>query len=173
MIRYLDKVIKPLVLILPKMSGYVRRFKVKDGDKDKNYKIMSFRIDNENLLEKYKTIWTKIEDLKNNDMNALLVYDNRYIKTKLRTYGSNIYTNFGGLNVLEGDIKSESFTVISTDFLLVYGNECYFQIYLDNYTYKTVGKWMIYYLGETLFKTDENWLLINGFYKCCIRIELI
>ena len=58
------------------MSGYVRRFKVKDGDKDKNYKIMSFRIDNENLLEKYKTIWTKIEDLKNIDLNALLVYDN-------------------------------------------------------------------------------------------------
>ena len=25
---------------------------------------MSFRIDDEKLLEKYKTIWTKIEDLK-------------------------------------------------------------------------------------------------------------
>ena len=122
------------------MSGYVRRFKVKDEDKDKNYKIMSFRVDNENLLEKYKTTWTKIEDLKIIDLNALLVYDNRYIKTKLRTYGSNIYTNFGGLNVLEGDIESESFTVISTDFLLVYGNGYYFQLYLDNYTYKTVGK---------------------------------
>ena len=26
---------------------------------------MSFCIDNEKLLEKYKTIWTKVEDLKN------------------------------------------------------------------------------------------------------------
>ena len=28
---YLDKVIKPLVLILPKINGYVKIFKVKDG----------------------------------------------------------------------------------------------------------------------------------------------
>ena len=47
------------------MSGYVKRFKVKDGEKDKNNKLMPFRIDDEKLLEKYKTIWTKIKDLKN------------------------------------------------------------------------------------------------------------
>ena len=29
------------------------------------------------LLEKYKTIWTKIEDVKNIKLNALPVYDNR------------------------------------------------------------------------------------------------
>ena len=33
MIGYLDEVIRPLVLILPKMGGYVKTFKVKDGDK--------------------------------------------------------------------------------------------------------------------------------------------
>ena len=31
LIGYLDKVIRPLVLILPRMSGYVKIFKVKDG----------------------------------------------------------------------------------------------------------------------------------------------
>ena len=40
------------------------------------------------LLEKNKTIWTKIEDLKNIKLNALLVYDDRFIKTEIRTYGS-------------------------------------------------------------------------------------
>ena len=38
------------------MSGYVKTFKVKEGDKDKNNNLMSFCIDNENLLEKYKAI---------------------------------------------------------------------------------------------------------------------
>ena len=52
-IGYLDKVIRQLVFILPKMSGYVKTFKVKDGDKDKNNKLMSFRIDDVKLLEKY------------------------------------------------------------------------------------------------------------------------
>ena len=59
LVGYSDKVVTSLVLVLPKMSGYVKIFKVKDGDKDKNYKLMSFYIDDEKLLEKYKTIWTE------------------------------------------------------------------------------------------------------------------
>ena len=77
-----DKAIRSLVLIMPKMSGYVKTFKVED----KINKLMSFRIDNEKLLEKYKAIWTKIEDLKNIELDALTVFDNRYIKTKIKTF---------------------------------------------------------------------------------------
>ena len=47
------------------MSGYVKTFKVKEGDKDKNNKLMFFRTDDEKLLEKYKAIWNKTENLKN------------------------------------------------------------------------------------------------------------
>ena len=43
---------------------------------------MSMHINNNKLLEKYKTIWTKIEDLKNIELDALPVYDDRYIKVK-------------------------------------------------------------------------------------------
>ena len=68
MTGYLDKVIRTLVLILIKMSGYISRLKVKD----KNNKLVSFRIDNKKLLEKYKTIWTKIEDSKNIELNESL-----------------------------------------------------------------------------------------------------
>ena len=42
---------------------------------------MPFHIDNGKLLENYKTIWTQIEDLQNIELNALPVYDSRYIKT--------------------------------------------------------------------------------------------
>ena len=45
-----DKAIRPLALIMPKMSGYVKIFKVKEGDKDKNKKLMSFNLDGEKLL---------------------------------------------------------------------------------------------------------------------------
>ena len=47
-----DKAIRPLVLIVPKMSGYVKTFKVENRIK----KLMSFRIDDKKLFEKYKTI---------------------------------------------------------------------------------------------------------------------
>ena len=53
LIGYLDIVIRQLVLILPKMSGYVTTFKVKDEDKNENNNSMCFRIDDEKLLEKY------------------------------------------------------------------------------------------------------------------------
>ena len=66
---------------------------------------MSFRIDDEKLLEKYKAIWTKIKDLRNIELNALPVYDDTYIKTKIRTYSDKVYTNFLGLNVAEYDIE--------------------------------------------------------------------
>ena len=49
---------------MAKMSGYVKIFRVKDGDKNKNNELMSFNKDDEKLLEKYKAIWTKIEDIK-------------------------------------------------------------------------------------------------------------
>ena len=60
------------------MSGYVKT-------------LVSFQIDDEKLLQKYKVIQITIEDLK--------VYDDRYIKTKLRTYNDKVYTNCGDLNL--------------------------------------------------------------------------
>ena len=113
LIGYLEKAIRPLALIMPKMSGSVKTFKY--GDKYKNNKLMFLGIDDEKLLEKHKTIWSKIEDLKNIELNALPVYDDRYIKSKIRTYDDKVYTNFHDLNVLEGDIEYESFTIISID----------------------------------------------------------
>ena len=73
---HLDKVIQQLILVLPKMSGYVETFK----SKDKNNKLMSFHIKDNNFLEKYKAIWIKVNDWKNVALNALPVYDDKYIK---------------------------------------------------------------------------------------------
>ena len=53
--------------------GYFLTFKLGNGDKDKGNKLMSLCIDDDNLLEKHKTIWTKIEGLQNIKLNALLV----------------------------------------------------------------------------------------------------
>ena len=46
------------------MGRYVKTFEVKEVDKDKNNNLMSFRIDDEKLLEKYEAIWTKMDYLK-------------------------------------------------------------------------------------------------------------
>ena len=129
------------------MTGYVKTFKVKV----KNNKLKSFRIYDKKLLEKYKASWTKIEDFKSIKLRAWSVYDDRYIKTKIRRYGDNIYTNVSSSNVSEDDIECESFIVNSIDFLLVYDKKYYLQVYLHNYPYKIVKKHITDYLGENLF----------------------
>ena len=76
LIGYSGKDIRALILIKPKMSGCVTIFKLED----KNNKLMSLHIYDGKLFEKYKAIWTKIEDFKNVKFNALPVYDDKNIK---------------------------------------------------------------------------------------------
>ena len=76
---------------------------------------MSFHIVNDKLLEESKAIWTKIEDLKNIELNSLPVYYDRYIKSKIRTYSDEVYTNFRGLNEPEDGAECASFTIISKE----------------------------------------------------------
>ena len=65
LIGYSYEVIRTLVLVLSKLSGYIKTSKDKGVDKHENNKLMSLHIGNDKLLEEYKTIWSKIEDLKN------------------------------------------------------------------------------------------------------------
>ena len=144
MIGYLDKDIRPLVFIMPKMIWYVKAFKAEG----KVNKLVSFRIDDKKLLEKYKAIWTKIEDSKNIKLNALPVNDDKYIKTKTGIYGNKVYNNFHGLNVPE----CESFAVISIDSLLVCRSKFYLQVCLFNCGYKIAKKQITDCLDENLFE---------------------
>ena len=50
---------------MPKVTGYINKFKVKEKDKDKSNKLMYLSIKYQKVLQKYKAIWTKIKDFKN------------------------------------------------------------------------------------------------------------
>ena len=63
-------------------------------------------------------------------------------------------------------MECEAFTVTFVDYLLVYENKYYLQVYLDNCADKNVYMGMIEYLDDNSFETDE---LIN----VVIMIELI
>ena len=90
--------IKQQYLILPKLSGYVKIFKVKD----KNDKLMFFRIMMKIFQKNIKLRFGKNVNLKNIELNALPVYDDRYIKTKTRAYGIKFiltFVNYDKLNI--------------------------------------------------------------------------
>ena len=62
---------------MPKMSEYVKFLN--------DNKLMSFHVDDDKLLEKYKNIWRRIEEFKGVELTILPVHDDRYIKTKTKT----------------------------------------------------------------------------------------
>ena len=53
-----DDVIKPLCIILPEMSGYIKYF-------DNGGKNTSFKIEDESVYLKYTEIWNEIKDILN------------------------------------------------------------------------------------------------------------
>ena len=81
------EIVKLLCIILPQMSGYIKYFE--NGGKN-----MSFMVKNEDMLDKYKEIWDKIKNKLNAKFHSMSVYDEKYIKAKVREFDGVIKTNF-------------------------------------------------------------------------------
>ena len=57
LVVYSEKTVRPLVLVMNKISRYIKTFKVED----KKRKLIFLRIDDKKLSQKYKAIWTKLK----------------------------------------------------------------------------------------------------------------
>ena len=84
-----DDVIRPLCIILPQMSGYIKYF-------DNGGKNMSFKVEDKSVYLKYTEIWNKITKLLGIRFQSQPIYDDKYIKTKVNTFSSMINTLFKG-----------------------------------------------------------------------------
>ena len=95
--------VKPLCIILPRMTGYVKYFE--NGEKN-----LSFVIKDDDVLDKYNEIWDKSKETLNIKFHSMPVYDERYMKTKVREFNSAIKTNFLSDEVLK---ENEHYTCIA------------------------------------------------------------
>ena len=85
-----NDIIRPLYLFISQTTGYINKF-------EKNKITMSLMIKDIQLLKNYNKIWKKIEKLMKIDFNTKTTYgddDDKYIKTKIKTYKDSITTNF-------------------------------------------------------------------------------
>ena len=81
------EVVKPLCIILPQTSGYLKYFE--NGSKN-----TSVMVKDDDVLHKYNEIWDKIKEKLNIKFHSTPVYDEKYVKTKVREFDGVIKTNF-------------------------------------------------------------------------------
>ena len=67
---YVDDVIRPLCIVLPPMSGYIKYF-------DNGRKNMSFLIEDESVYLRYTKIWNKIKKLLNVKFHSQPIHDDK------------------------------------------------------------------------------------------------
>ena len=71
------EIVKPLCIILPQMSGYIKYFE--NGGKN-----MSFLIKDDEVWDKYDKIWDVIKNKLGIKFHSKPVYEYKYLKAKLR-----------------------------------------------------------------------------------------
>ena len=72
-----DEIVKPLCIILTQMIENIKY--LENGGKN-----MSFVIKDDDVLDKYKEIWDKIKETLSIKFHSMPVFDEKYIKAKVR-----------------------------------------------------------------------------------------
>ena len=125
-----DEIVKPLCIVLPQMSGYIKYFE--NGGRN-----MSFMIKNNNILDKYNEIWEKIKETLSIKFHSMPIYDQTYIKTKVREFDGKIKINLLGNEIPKENMHYTSIACIIIDFVKKMNKQNYLQVYLEECKYKT------------------------------------
>ena len=123
------EIVKPLFIILSQMSGYIKSF-------ENGVKNMSFMIKDSNILDKYNNIWDKIKEPLSIKFHSKPVYDQTYIKVKVREFDGKIKTNLLGNKEPKENIPYTSTACITIDSVMEMDKKNYPQIYLEECKYR-------------------------------------
>ena len=112
------------------MIGYVKHF-------DSN-KAMSFKVINNKLLKKYTKIWERVSSLMNIEFDSEPVYgdNDKYIKTKIKSYGDKVNTNFQGKKVPKENASYNCLSLIMLDSVIRVNKKYCPQTLLEECKYK-------------------------------------
>ena len=115
---------RPLHIILSQMSGYIIYL-------DNGGKNMLFKIEDESVYLKYTENWNKIKDILNLEFYSQPIYDDKYIKTKVKTFNNMINTLFSDDEIPKERIHYVCIAEICIDSVLRVDKKHYHQVYLE------------------------------------------
>ena len=98
---------------------------------------MSFIVKNKQLLKKYAKIWETIEGWIKINFENKLVYgdDDKYIKTKIKTYAGSIITNFPNKKMPNERAPCKCLSIIVIDSVIKANKKYYPQALLEECKY--------------------------------------
>ena len=111
------------------MSGYLKYFE--NGGRN-----MSFMVKDGDALDKYNKIWNKIKEKLNIKFQSIPVYDDKYVKAKVRELDGVIKINFLGDRVPKENIHYNCIACITIDSVMRMEKKNYPQVYLEECKYK-------------------------------------
>ena len=97
---------------------------------------MSFKIEDESVYLKYTEIWNKIKDILNVKFYSQPIYDDKYEKTKVKTFNNMINTLFSGDEIPNERNHYVCIAAIFIDSVLRVDKKKYPQVYLEQCKYK-------------------------------------
>ena len=161
-----NDIIKSLYLELTQMTGYINKFienKNKNKNKNKNTITMSLKVKDKKLFKNYNKIWRKkIEKLIGTDFNIKPTYgnDDKYIKTKIKTFEDNITSNFynkkGFKKLLEEKIPHKCLSIIILDSILYAYEKYHPQIFLEECKYAKENIKTKNYIDKELISENDS-----------------
>ena len=97
---------------------------------------MSLSIKNNEVWEKYGDIWNLIKNKLNIKFHSQHIYENKYLKAKVREFDGNIKTNFLGNGLPKENTYYTCIACITIDSVLTMNKKNYPQVYLEECKYK-------------------------------------
>ena len=97
---------------------------------------MSFFVNDDNVLDKYNEIWDVIKKKLKIKFHSMPVYNEKYLKAKVREYDSLIKTNFLGNDVPKENMHYTCIACITIDSVMRMEKKNFLQIYLEECKYK-------------------------------------
>ena len=97
---------------------------------------MSFFLKDDKVLGKYNDIWDVIKNKLKIKFHSLAIYDEKYLKTKVREYGGKIKTNFLGNSVPEENMHYTCIACITIDSAMRMEKKNHPPVYLEQCKYK-------------------------------------
>ena len=149
------------------MNGYIKYF-------DNNGKNMSLMIEDDNVFVKYSDVKNKIKEIKDIKFHNTPVYDERYIKAKVKEFNGVVNTNFLSIEVPKKGVYYTCIACINIDSVMKMDKKNYPKVYLEGYKYKIKKKKMHGFIDVELkldFGSDSEWFYLSAYWGTFLNLR--